>query len=104
VVIQQKLEKSIYLCLLGSLHLASNVYAQSDDGSINQSVVQNSSTAATAVRSDSAASAAGGWVPPGFESLNEPQTMEVDIWYGGYYLTSSLARFDFSELGVITSR
>jgi len=38
------------------------------------------------------------WVPPGFEALNEPQTMEVDIWYGGYFLTSSLARFTFEEL------
>jgi hypothetical protein len=38
------------------------------------------------------------WVPPGFEALNEPQMTEVDIWYGGYFLTSSLARFTFEEL------
>lgn len=98
MVIQQKLEKSFYLCLLGSLLFAPNVHAQLDDSTVNRSVIQDSPTAVTTVRSDSAASAEGGWVPPGFESLNEPQTMEVDIWYGGYYLTSSLARFDFSEL------
>lgn len=38
------------------------------------------------------------WVPPGFETLNEPQVMEVDIWYGGYFIASSLARFTFEEL------
>jgi len=38
------------------------------------------------------------WVPPGFEALNEPQVTEVDIWYGGYFLASSLARFTFEEL------
>jgi Mat/Ecp fimbriae outer membrane usher protein len=38
------------------------------------------------------------WVPPGFEALNEPQVTEVDIWYGGYFLTSSLARFTIEEL------
>lgn len=38
------------------------------------------------------------WVPAGFEALNEPQTMEVDIWYGGYFLVSSLARFTLDEL------
>jgi Mat/Ecp fimbriae outer membrane usher protein len=43
-----------------------------------------------------------GWVPPGFEDLNEPQTMEVDVWYGGYYLTSALARFTFEELRFLT--
>lgn len=49
---------------------------------------------ATAARED--------WVPPGFEDLNEPQTMEVDVWYGGYYLTSALARFTFEELRFLT--
>jgi len=42
-----------------------------------------------------------GWIPPGFEALNEPQLMEVDVWYGGYYLTSALARFTFDDLTFI---
>ena len=33
------------------------------------------------------------FVPPGFEMLLEPQTTQVDIYYGGSYVTSSLATF-----------
>lgn len=33
-------------------------------------------------------------VPAGFESLAEEQTTEIDLYYGGRYLTSALARFD----------
>lgn len=41
------------------------------------------------------------WVPPGFESLNEPQTTVVDVHYGGYFLHSTLARFNHDELTFI---
>ncbi|MEX2468207.1 MAG: TcfC E-set like domain-containing protein [Pseudohongiellaceae bacterium] len=47
------------------------------------------------------AGAAEDWVPPGFETLNEPQTTAVDVYYGGYFLTSTLARFDHDELSFI---
>ena len=33
------------------------------------------------------------YVPPGFENLLEPQTTQVDIYYGGAYLLSTLATF-----------
>jgi Mat/Ecp fimbriae outer membrane usher protein len=33
------------------------------------------------------------WIPDGFEELLEPQTTEVDIYYGGYFLTSTIADF-----------
>lgn len=42
--------------------------------------------------------AAEDWIPPGFETLGEPQTTAVDVYYGGYFLTSTLARFDHNEL------
>ena len=38
------------------------------------------------------------WVPPGLENLNQPQITEIDIYYGGFYLTSVLAEFTNSEL------
>mgnify|MGYP006098224021 CR=1 FL=1 len=41
------------------------------------------------------------WVPVGFESLNEPQFTEIDIWYGGSYLTSALARFTFEGFTLV---
>ncbi len=33
------------------------------------------------------------YVPPGFETLLDPQTNQVDVYYGGVYLTSALATF-----------
>ncbi len=33
------------------------------------------------------------WVPEGFEDLNQAVVNEVDVYYGGYYLTSVLASF-----------
>lgn len=41
------------------------------------------------------------WVPPGFESLNEPQVTEIDLYYGGEYLASVFARFNQRELSFL---
>ena len=41
------------------------------------------------------------WVPPGFESLNEPQVTEIDLYYGGEYLASVFARFNQQELSFL---
>ncbi len=38
------------------------------------------------------------FVPPGFRELLEPQTTEVDIYYGDRYLVSSLATFTPTEI------
>lgn len=38
------------------------------------------------------------FIPPGFELLLEPQTTQVDIFYGGQYLLSTLARFTPTEI------
>lgn len=38
------------------------------------------------------------WVPPGFESLNEPQVTVVDINYGGYIIASTLVEFTQEEV------
>jgi hypothetical protein len=46
-------------------------------------------------------SQAADWVPPGFETLAEPQVTEVDVYYGGYYLTSALARFTLNEISFL---
>ncbi|MBD3649139.1 MAG: hypothetical protein HUJ31_17200, partial [Pseudomonadales bacterium] len=43
------------------------------------------------------AQAASG-VPPGFEELLEPQTTEVDVYYGDQYLLSTLATFTPSTI------
>jgi hypothetical protein len=40
-------------------------------------------------------------VPAGFESLNEPQITAIDIWYGGTFLTSTLARFTFEQVWLL---
>lgn len=37
-------------------------------------------------------------IPPGFESLLEPQTTLVDIHYGGRFLISSIATFSIGEI------
>jgi hypothetical protein len=37
-------------------------------------------------------------VPPGFETLSEPQITEIDVMYGGNFIISTLARFTFEEL------
>lgn len=37
-------------------------------------------------------------VPAGFEFLSQPQLTEVDVYYGGYLLTSGMAEFDFDSL------
>ena len=39
-------------------------------------------------------------MPPGFEDLDEPQQIEVDVFYGGYYLTSVPARFTSVEITI----
>lgn len=39
-----------------------------------------------------------GWVPPGFEELLEPQTTQVDVYFGGVFLTSSLASYTPTEI------
>ncbi len=44
------------------------------------------------------APAAGGWVPPGFEELLEPQTTVVDVYYGGAYLVSTTATFTPTDI------
>ena len=41
------------------------------------------------------------WVPPGFESLSEPQLTEIDLYYGDEYLTSVFARFTQQELSFL---
>lgn len=41
------------------------------------------------------------WVPPGFENLNQPQVTEIDVYYGGYYLTSVLAEFTDQEVTIL---
>lgn len=38
------------------------------------------------------------WVPPGFEDLNAPQKNAVDVFYGGYFLTSVKATFTTTEI------
>ena len=41
------------------------------------------------------------WIPPGFENLNQPQVTEVDIYYGGFYLTSIFAEFTDREVTIL---
>lgn len=41
------------------------------------------------------------FVPPGFEFLMEPQTTQIDIYYGGSYLTSTLATFTPNEITLL---
>lgn len=41
------------------------------------------------------------WVPPGFENLNQPQVTEIDVYYGGFYLTSVLAEFTDREVSIL---
>lgn len=41
------------------------------------------------------------FVPPGFEFLLEPQTTQVDIYYGGAYLTSTLATFTPNDITLL---
>ena len=41
------------------------------------------------------------WVPPGFENLNQPQVTEIDVYYGGYFLTSVLAEFTDQQVTVL---
>ncbi|GAB1265274.1 CS1-pili formation C-terminal domain-containing protein [Aurantivibrio infirmus] len=38
------------------------------------------------------------FVPPGFESLNEPQTTLVDIYFAGQFLASQIATFSAKEI------
>ena len=39
-----------------------------------------------------------GWVPEGFEDLLEPQTTQVDVYFGDVFLTSSLASYTPTEI------
>lgn len=41
------------------------------------------------------------WVPPGFENLNQPQVTEIDVYYGGYFLTSVLAEFTDQQVTIL---
>lgn len=41
------------------------------------------------------------WIPPGFENLNQPQVTEIDVYYGGYFLTSTLAEFTDQQVTVL---
>ena len=41
------------------------------------------------------------WVPEGFEDLDEPQETEIDLFYGGFYLTSVLARFASMDIQIL---
>jgi hypothetical protein len=41
------------------------------------------------------------FVPPGFEFLLEPQTTQIDIYYGGAYLTSTLATFTPNDITLL---
>jgi hypothetical protein len=40
-------------------------------------------------------------LPPGFEFLSEPQLNEIDVYYGGYYLVSTLAEFTLDTVTFI---
>lgn len=40
------------------------------------------------------------WVPPGFESLAEPQETLIDVFYGGIYVTSVSAEFTPSTITI----
>ena len=44
------------------------------------------------------------FVPPGFEFLLEPQTTQIDVYYGGSYLTSTLATFTPNEITLLTPK
>lgn len=44
------------------------------------------------------------FVPPGFEHLLEPQTTQVDVYYGSSYLTSTLATFTPNEITLLDPR
>lgn len=44
------------------------------------------------------ASADSQQVPAGFEFLSQKQVTEVDVYYGGYLLVSTMAEFDFESL------
>lgn len=41
------------------------------------------------------------WVPPGFEALLEPQTTQIDVYYGGVFVASSLATFTPTEITLL---
>jgi outer membrane usher protein FimD/PapC len=41
------------------------------------------------------------WVPEGFEALNEPEETEIDLFYGGFYLTSVHARFTSIDIEIL---
>ncbi|MFT7687636.1 MAG: hypothetical protein ACI9FB_002993 [Candidatus Azotimanducaceae bacterium] len=41
------------------------------------------------------------WVPEGFEELDEPEETEIDLFYGGFYLTSVLARFTSMDIQIL---
>lgn len=43
------------------------------------------------------------WVPPGFENLNQPQVTEIDVYYGGYFMTSVLAEFTDQQVTILDS-
>jgi len=41
------------------------------------------------------------WVPPGFEGLNASQETVIDVFFGGYFLTSALTRFTKREVTIL---
>ena len=68
--------------------LATQPVAEKDDA---EPAAQPRSTAAAS--SPRMTSRTDDWVPEGFEDLNQAVVNEVDVYYGGYYLTSVLASF-----------
>lgn len=42
------------------------------------------------------------WVPPGFEDLLEPQTTQIDVYFGSRLLTSTLATYTPTEITLLT--
>jgi hypothetical protein len=70
--------------------------AASEPGNVTDSaeLTAESSVAPSIITTPTQNPAARSRVPPGFEQLLEEQTTVIDIFYGGVYLTSSLATFD----------
>jgi outer membrane usher protein FimD/PapC len=60
---------------------------------VSQEVEADTQTVSRPIASD--------WVPPGFENLNQPQVTEIDVYYGGYFLTSVLAEFTNQEVTIL---
>ncbi|MBT8098970.1 MAG: hypothetical protein KJO82_04430, partial [Gammaproteobacteria bacterium] len=42
--------------------------------------------------------------PPGFEDLSGPQVTQVDVYFGGEFVTATMARFDFEAVELLAPR